>query len=357
MNNNTDIFIGDIERIAESIYRQASVLEGKTLLITGGSGFLGRYITSTISFLDQNYFKRHCRIISIDNNITSSVKDNLPFINNKKFTFIKHNIKNPINLSCKIDYIIHAAGIASPIYYHKYQLETIEVAVVGTKNILELSRSKKVKSLLFFSSSEIYGDPPADCIPTKETYKGIVSSIGPRSCYDESKRLGESLCLAYFNKYRVPVKITRPFNIYGPGMKYDDYRVIPSFIYSALKKRNLIVHAKGVQTRSFCYISDATIGFFQILFSNKKFNVFNIGNEHDEISISRLAKYINQIFNNKLTIRSIKYPKDYPQDEPQRRCPDLTKARVQLGYDPVIDLETGLRRTIEWCINNWNLKK
>lgn len=343
----------DIAQIVDSIADIVKKLEGKTVLVTGGSGFLGKYIVGTIQHLNKNKFKKPCKLISIDNNITSVNSNYYKIPKNDYIIFKKRDVTKPISIKSSIDYIVHAAGIASPIYYQKYPLETINVAVDGTKNLLNLAVQKKVKSFLFFSSSEIYGNPTPDAIPTKETYNGNVSCIGPRSCYDESKRLGETYCMNYFAIYNTPIKIVRPFNIYGPGMRPNDYRVISSFIYNALHKKPLLVHLKGKQTRTFCYISDATVAIFKVLLSEQNGEVYNIGNDEKEIDMNELAHTLNHVFDKKLVINHIPYPKDYPGGEPQRRCPDLHKIKKNLGYKPAVLLKEGLARTYTWCKLNW----
>ncbi|MBI2028428.1 MAG: NAD-dependent epimerase/dehydratase family protein [Candidatus Levybacteria bacterium] len=337
----------DIKRIIQGLGNESLGLSGKTLLISGGAGFLGSYILSTIHELNKKYSKP-CRVISIDNFITGKKRRIVAEIVDRNFIFIEADVTKPINVKEKIDYIIHAAGLASPVYYQKYPLETIESAIFGAKNLLEIARKKSVKSFLYFSSSEIYGDPDPNFIPTPETYRGNVSSIGPRSCYDESKRLGETLCMVYHSLYGISVKIVRPFNIYGPGMLQDDYRVIPTFISQALVKKPLTVHDLGNQTRTFCYISDAIVGFLKVLLSRENGQVYNVGNDDNEISMLGLATIVKKIFNGKVVIQTIKYPKNYPQEEPKRRCPDLTKIKTRLKYRPKVDLEKGLRRVVKW---------
>lgn len=341
----------DIKNIANSLRKNSLVFEGKTILITGGSGFLGKYIIETFLYLNKDILKKPCRIINIDNNITSYKSKSLK--KEKYIQYINHDVARPIRLKEKLDYIIHAAGIASPIYYQKYPLEAISVAVDGTRNMLELARKKKVKAFLFFSSSEIYGDPPREQIPTKETYNGNVSSIGPRACYDESKRLGETLCMTYYNLYKTPVKIVRPFNVFGPNMRSEDYRVIPRFIYNALNKKPIPVYIHGKQTRSFCYIADAVLAFFLVLLKGKNGEVYNVGSDNKEITINELAGIINDLFNKQLNIKNLSYPSDYPQGEPQRRSPDLTKIKRETGYRPLIEFREGLNRTKKWCELNW----
>lgn len=342
----------DLNSIVNSLKQKIHLLEGKTILITGGSGFLGRYLVGTLLYCNKSVFKKPCFIISVDNYITS---DKEIGEKEKNLRRINSDVSKPLHIKQRIDYIIHAAGIASPIYYRRYPLETIDVAVEGTRNLLELMRKKKAASMLFFSTSEIYGDPPASEIPTKETYRGNVSSIGPRACYDESKRLGEALCMSYFELYKTPVKIVRPFNIYGPGMRPNDYRVVPTFVWNALKGRQLPMHSKGQQTRAFCYIADAIVGFFKILLSSENGEVFNVGNDKTEVTVKELAFALNKVFKNKLDFDNVDYPENYPLGEPKRRCPDLTKISYSLKFAPKTNLHKGLKRTVEWCKDKWNL--
>lgn len=351
-----DIVESDLGNIIEEIGNDVRKLEGKTLVISGGSGFLGSYINQTILQLNKTVLKKKCHVISVDNYITGSKTNNfLSVIDDRCFEFLSHDIRLPLLIPDHVDYIIHAAGLASPFYYQKYPLETIEATITGAKNLLDLARLKKVRSFLFFSSSEIYGDPDQKHLPTPETYVGRVSSIGPRSCYDESKRLGETISLVYYRQFGVPIKIVRPFNVYGPGMKSDDYRVIPTFLSHGLNGKDLPVHDKGRQTRTFCYVSDAIVGFFKILLSGKDGEVYNVGNPKPEITMYELAKTINRLMGNRAKIKRINYPSSYPKDDPQRRCPDLTKIKLALNYEPKIGLEDGLERTVAWYRGRYNL--
>lgn len=344
-----------LNTIVNDIKQEAKALEGKTILISGGAGFIGSYINAVLYLLNKTVFKDKCKVISIDNYITGSKKNFLIDIKDKNFHFLDQDIKLPVVTNEKVDYIIHAAGLASPFYYKKYPLETIESAILGAKNLLELARINKPESFLFFSSSEIYGDPDPKFVPTPETYAGHVSSIGPRACYDESKRLTETLCITYHQVYNIPIKIVRPFNIYGPGMRHIDYRVIPTFIYNGLKKKNLPVHDKGTQTRTFCYITDAIVAILKVLISGKKGEVYNIGNDKPEIGMFELAQTITEILDNGAKPRRKMYPHNYPAGEPQRRCPDLTKIKIHLHYEPKVNLQTGLRQTIKWFQQTYNL--
>lgn len=352
----SNVVQGDLEKIVGEIADVAKKLEGRTLLISGGSGFLGSYFNQVISQLNKKVLKKKCRVLSVDNYITGSEEKNfLGEIDNSNIEFIYHDVRLPMFIRENIDYVVHAAGLASPYYYKKYPLETIESAIVGIKNLLELARTKKTKGFLFFSSSEIYGNPDSKYVPTPETYVGNVSSVGPRACYDESKRLGETISMIYHQQFGIPTKIVRPFNVYGPGMKPDDYRVIPTFLYKGLNGENLLVHGTGKQTRTFCYVTDAIIGFFKILLSGKPGEIYNVGNDKPEITMYELAKIIAKTLDNKVKVKTIDYPKSYPAGEPQRRCPDLTKIKTQLGYKPSVDLEKGLERTILWYRSRHNL--
>lgn len=337
----------DIESIAKNIEKECKKLSGKTMLITGGAGFLGNYFISAIDHLNKKVLENPCRIISVDNFITG-VKYRTKEGHN--FKAIKHNVKDPFEVNEKIDFIIHAAGIASPKFYRKYKIETIDVATLGTKNILELAKEKKPESVLFFSSSEVYGDPDPKFVPTPETYVGRVSCTGPRSNYDESKRLGETMCIAYFQEHNIPVKIVRPFNIFGPGMRLDDYRVIPNFVANAMQKKPLPIYGTGNHTRTFCYVTDGIIGFLKVLLSNLDGEVFNVGNDSNEISMENLAKTVAEMFGDDAKIEKTTGPTDaYASADPKRRCPDISKIKAKLGYEPKIGLKTGIKRFVEWA--------
>lgn len=333
----------DIEKIIKFTKNFKKKFEGKNILITGGNGFLGKYFTE--------YFRRLNKEIQKPINLT--VYD-ISFDKNKykkNIKLIKKNVAKPFKSNEKYDFIIHAAGIASPFYYRKNPIETVEVTIDGIKNCLELAKKNDAK-LIYFSSSEIYGDPHKDYVPTNENYNGNVSSMGPRACYDESKRLGETMCWIYSNYYKVNTNIIRPFNIYGPGMKQDDYRIFPNFASNSLNKKKLNVYGKGSQTRTYCYISDAIEGFLRVIALGKPGEAYNIGNDKPEISIIKVLKLFKKM-NKKLSFKRINYPKAYPADEPQRRCPDLSKARKQLNYYPKMKIDYGLKLFYNWAKDNY----
>lgn len=342
------LFQEDVKTIAEGIYDHAQLLSGKTVLISGGAGFLGRYFLGVFKYLNENVLVEPCRVISVDNYITGQQEDSTT--RDKHIMNVWGDVTYPLPVREDVNFIIHAAGLASPVYYMQYPLETIESAVTGVKNLLELARKNpKLEGFVFFSSSEIYGDPDPKSVPTPENYYGNVSSIGPRACYDESKRLGETICSIYHQKYNIPVKMIRPFNVFGPGMGHNDRRVVPMFAYQALNGQSLPVHGDGHQTRTFCYITDAMIGFLRVLLDGQPGEAYNIGNEKNEISMRNLANMFTELVGDSVQYQTIPYPATYPAGEPQRRCPDLTKANQHLGYVPKVQLREGLGRFIDWA--------
>ena len=340
----------DIDKILIGLKHHYKDIAGKNFLIAGAGGFLGPYISLIIEKINQISSKKS-KILALDNFINESNKKE--FRNFKNVKLRKCDIINKINFPDKFDYIINAAGIASPFYYRKYPLQTLDVAITGTRNLLELAKKNSSK-FTFFSSSEIYGNPDNKNVPTSESYRGNVATSGPRACYDESKRLGETLCYIYNKEYKVHTNCIRPFNVYGPGMKKNDYRVLPNFAQQIKKGQKLNIYGSGKQTRTYCYIVDAIIGFFKVFVKGKSGEIYNIGNNKPEISVLDLTKIICEIFKgDKIKYSLIKYPSSYPSDEPQRRCPDLSKARKDLNYHPIINIKEGLEKYLNWSKINY----
>jgi UDP-glucuronate decarboxylase len=342
----------DIDEISDRLGGELEVLSGKTVLITGAAGFLGRYFVSVLQKFNSSN-SNPVSIIALDNHVTSAhvLKNSSPRLD-PNIEWIYGDASIGTLLPNKFDYVLHAAGIASPEHYRAKPLETIDVAVTVTKSLLEISRKCEAR-MLFFSSSEIYGDPIAGEVPTNEDYRGNVSSRGPRACYDESKRLGETLCWIYENYFGTHVSVVRPFNVYGPGMMPGDFRVMPNFATSIFRGQSLKVYGHGKQTRTFCYITDAIVGFLKVLLTAERPNVYNVGNPNPEISILDLANNIKKVLNQDFEVDIIPYPKTYPEDEPNRRCPDITRISEQLDYVPLVSLEEGIRRFFGWSQVNY----
>lgn len=349
----TDFLLrSDVNEIAASLGEDlVSAFEGKRILITGGRGFLGRYFTDVLLRMNRDLEasgRRACEVVALDNMITAGAAGEGVTVG-RELAFVRHDIIKPFYPERKVDFIIHAAGIASPYYYRKYPLETLEVATTGLKNVLELARENPSSRLCFFSSSEIYGDPDQKHVPTAESYRGNVSCLGPRACYDESKRLGETLVRIYHEQHGVKGTIIRPFNVYGPGMQKTDYRVLPNFGSRIMEDKPLQIYGTGDQTRTFCYVTDAIRGFLRVLAFGVPGEPYNVGNPSPEISMRDLALRIGSVLGRQVNFDIVEYPDSYPADEPNRRCPDITKARTQVGFEPTVGLDDGLRRFFGWA--------
>lgn len=313
-----------------------------TVLVAGGAGFIGSHLCEAL-LQDQH------TVLAIDNFITGS-KRNLTFLeNNPTFSFLEHDIIQPLNhqaLLDRIDYIFHLASPASPnkkspSSYINHPLETLHVNSFGTDNLLSLAKEKGAK-FLYISSSEIYGDPAIS--PQPESYFGNVNPNGIRSVYDEGKRFGEAITMAYHRKFDVDVRIIRIFNTYGPRMLPDDGRVVSNFIVQALQEEPLTIYGDGLQTRSFCYVSDMVDGLKKAMFTEKtNGEVFNVGNP-DERSVKELATIIKEITGSQSEIVF----EELPEDDPKRRKPDITKAKTLLGFEPTVSLEKGIAETVAY---------
>ncbi|MDD4834067.1 MAG: NAD-dependent epimerase/dehydratase family protein [Lutispora sp.] len=353
----SSVIYKDLESVYADTKESISTSGGNTWLITGGGGFIGSYFLDFIDYCNNKVLDIPDKVICIDNYKTGSLSRIKHLMNNDNFRFIDKDISKPIEINEDIDYIVHAASIASPAYYRKYPIETVEANVWGLKNLLDIAKIKNIKSMLFLSTSEIYGNPDPNNIPTSETYNGNVSCIGSRACYDESKRLGETLCINYWKEYGIPIKIVRPFNVYGPGLRIDDKRVIPDFFNGALKSSKIEIYSDGNPTRSFCYISDAISGFIKVLMSNFNGEVFNIGNDEAELTMYQLAEKIAGIVGKVIVDYSKSNEKEYLLDNPQRRCPDLSKAKTLINYAPHINIEEGLKKLLESYKVTYNFDK
>jgi UDP-glucuronate decarboxylase len=359
-----DVIEADLNYICDHLKEEFAAMSGKQLLITGGAGFLGYYLVQSVLHWNAIHPSQPPISLTIYENFIRGIPDWLTNLkDNPNLTLVKHDITNPLPADMgSFQFIIHAASIASPTFYRKYPIETMDANVNGLRYLLEYCRQQKeagtpVEGFLFYSTSEIYGDPtPAD-IPTPETYRGNVSCTGPRACYDESKRYGETLCVNFAQQYDLPIKTARPFNNYGPGLKITDRRVLPDFVRDVLNGRDIVMLSDGAPTRTFCYIADAIVGYYKILAKGHAGEAYNIGVETPEISMAELAERVVALgkelwgYEGKV-VRQASADKDYLVDNPNRRCPIIDKAREHLGYDPSITIDEGLKRALVWYQDN-----
>jgi dTDP-glucose 4,6-dehydratase len=339
----------DAARILELHSDRLDALRGATVLISGASGFLCSYLVDVLAAWNATRGGSKIHIVAVDNFIAAA-PDRLAHLSDlPTVDFIKHDVTRPLSPQRKIDYVIHGASIASPIFYRRFPLETIDANVNGTVRMLELAREQSARSVLQLSSSEIYGDPDPKFIPTSEDYRGNVSCTGPRACYDESKRLGETLCADYFRLHGTPVKVVRPFNVYGPGQRLDDQRIVPDLVRAALAGGPLRLFSDGRPTRSFCYIRDFIAGLLLIMLSSENGEAFNVGTD-EEISIAQAATTVAEVAGNRTPLAveyTVSPDANYLTDNPNRRCPDLAKVRSRIGWSSEVMFREGITRTIE----------
>lgn len=305
---------------------------GQRAVITGGAGFLGSHLCEAL-------LKRRLEVIALDNLITGNMDNIAHLFGNPGFSFIKHDVTNFIYVPGEVHYIFHFASPASPIDYLTYPIQTLKVGALGTHKTLGLAKAKKATFILA-STSEVYGDPQVH--PQKENYWGHVNPIGPRGVYDEAKRFAEAMTMAYHRYHGLDIRIVRIFNTYGPRMRPDDGRVVPTFIHQALKGEPLSVYGKGDQTRSFCYVDDLVDGILRIA-ETPHHEPINLGNPQ-EMSILDLAKLILELIPTRSTLSF----KPLPQDDPKVRQPDIAKARELTGWEPKTPLKEGLIKTIQY---------
>lgn len=300
-------------------------------LVTGGAGFLG-------SHLCEYLLQKGHDVIAMDNLLTGSIT-NIEHLHGARFQFIKHDVSEYIYISGKLDYVLHFASPASPADYLQFPIQTMKVGAMGTHKALGLAKDKGA-TFLIASTSEVYGDPLEH--PQREDYWGHVNPVGPRGVYDEAKRFAEAMTMAYHRAHGVNTKIVRIFNTYGPRMRPNDGRAIPTFIPQALRNEPITVFGDGSQTRSFCYVADLVEGIYRLLLSNEHDPV-NIGNPH-EMTIREMAEAVIRATDSNSKI----VEKPLPVDDPKIRQPDITRARTLLGWAPQVDLEQGLIKTVAW---------
>jgi UDP-glucuronate decarboxylase len=351
------ILSSDLEAIHKALGNKRARVADATILITGCAGFLGFYLV--------NYLVRYAgdlglhKVIGLDNFMLARPVwlDDLAKTHSDRLTLHNFDIARD-DLAAIPDagsarFVVHMASIASPTFYRQYPLETIDGNIWGLRRLLDFYRGKtELEGLLFFSSSEIYGDPDPTHIPTAEDYRGNVACVGPRACYDESKRFGETLCHIFATKYGMPITVARPFNNYGPGMRLEDRRLPADLARCVIEKRDIVLYSDGSPTRTFCYIADAITGYLLTLL-HRQFDAFNIGIEKPEITVAQLAEIYraagHDIMGYEGSVRrEVSSDADYLGHNPQRRCPDIGKAREKLGYNPRVTVEEGVHRYLNF---------
>ena len=302
------------------------------IVITGGSGFVGSYLCEKL--INDGH-----EIIVVDNLLTGSTENINHLMHNENFSFIEHDVQNHIEIENKVDYVLHFASAASPKAYTEHPVNTLKAGSVGTINTLGLAKKHDAEYLLA-STSEVYGDPLIS--PQTEEYWGNVNPNGERSMYDEAKRFAEAAVATYSRSYDLKTKIVRIFNTYGPRMQLNDGRVVTNFIVQALKNENITIYGDGLQTRSFSYVEDTVAGIISLM-NSSEYDVFNIGNPN-EMTVGQLAEKIVELTDSTSEIKYL----ELPNDDPKQRKPDITKAKTKLNWEPKVNLEDGLTKTIKW---------
>ncbi len=349
------ILKGDIEHTFNSLNSQEKEkFNDSTVLITGCGGFIGYYMMHFFYAKAETLGIK--KIIALDNFMLGYPAwmekfNSNPIFSIQKFDIIKDKIQE-VQDADKANLIIHMASVASPMFYRQYPIETLDANIWGLRSLLDYYVDKQIKGFLFFSSSELYGDPDPAHVPTSEDYYGYVCATGPRACYDESKRFGETMCMLFAQKYNMPIGVVRPFNNYGPGMRINDKRVPADFALAVKEGRDIEILSNGSPTRTFCYIADSVAGYLKILLHGT-YDYFNIGIAHPEISISQLAEiYVKagkDVFDYKGSVKyAVSQDKEYLTNNPQRRCPNINKAKTLLGYNPTILVEEGVSRFLQF---------
>jgi UDP-glucuronate decarboxylase len=359
-----DVVRSDLESILDGAAAEFERMSGKNLLVTGGAGFLGYYVVqSLVAWNEREAHRERIRVTVVDSYARGVPEWLARYSPPDGMRLVEHDVRDPLPPDLgDFDFVVHAAGIASPTYYRKHPIETMDANVTGLRLLLDRAlegdkRGATAQGFLFFSSSEIYGDPPPEQIPTPETYRGNVSCTGPRACYDESKRYGETLCVNFARHHGLSVSVVRPFNNYGPGLKITDRRAISDLARDVFAGRDITLLSDGSATRTFCYAADAVIGYFRALVRGRPGEAYNIGAPEPEISIrevaERIAAHARELFDYQgEVVHRTSSESDYLVDNPTRRCPDIAKARDELGYRPAVLLDEGLERTLLWYDEN-----
>jgi nucleoside-diphosphate-sugar epimerase len=320
---------------------------GATVLVTGAAGFLPAYMVETLLALNESRSQKPAKVIGLVRSVKRARDRFRAYEGRDDLSLIEQNVSQPMKDFGAIDYIVHAASQASPKFFRDDPVGTISANADGTSQLLQLAHQRQVKSLLYFSSAEVYGSTPAR-VPTRETDYGPVDCLQVRSCYAESKRLGETLCVAWHEQFGVNATIVRPFHTYGPRMRLDDGRVFADFVNDIVQRRSIVLKSAGTASRAFCYLADATRGFFTVLLRGQRGQAYNIGNDQAESTINDLADLLVELFPER-GLSVVRKPRNaddpYLPSAAERTCPDVTLAQ-SLGWQPTTTLTEGFRRTV-----------
>jgi UDP-glucuronate decarboxylase len=344
----------DVSSTIEMLKPHAKAFEGKKILCTGTSGFLGKWVVRTISMLNKEILDNPCKLIAVDLN-RPDIEERLEIGDDENISFISHNLSNRFEgfLEGNLDYVIHMAGIASPYHYKLRPLETIDVALEGSRGMLDIAKKYNAR-YLFCSSSEVY--QTADINPTPETYIGAIPSNTSRSCYDVSKLMGETLAHVYADQFSLNTGVVRIFNSMGPGLDERDHRILPRIASAIIRKKKLTVFKNHtLPSRTYCPVANTVAGIFLALINGKCNEIYNIGLDTPELTVVELIEKIENILNLKIDWELVAAPDVYI-DEPLRRCPDISKAKLEIGYNPIVQLDEGLKIFFEWAFLNYPLK-
>jgi UDP-glucuronate decarboxylase len=320
----------------------------KTVLVSGASGFLPAYMIETLLYLNDKH-SLNIKIIGLVRNIERANCRFKKYISHSDLVLLEQDVSKPFTYNEKIDFIIHAASQASPKYYGQDPVGTLLANVLGTYHLLELAKINKIEDFLYFSSGEVYGENNENQIPLSETMYGYIDPLNTRACYAESKRMGENMLVSYAHQFNVPVKIVRPFHTYGPGLRLDDGRVFSDFIADIIHNRDIMLLGDGSAVRAFCYLVDATIGFFTVLLKGENAQAYNIGNPSCAMSVLELATRLATHFKEKniiVNLRKRENQSGYLTSQIISNIPDITKA-IDIGWQPSISIEEGFSRTVE----------
>jgi UDP-glucuronate decarboxylase len=349
-----EIIKKDIQEIILSVGDSFLKLADKTILITGANGMIPAYFVDTILALNNGILKKTpVKLICIGIEKREQCERIKHAFDQPFVEYVEQDVGKKFSLPKNIDFIIHAASKASPKFYLADPIGTIDANVNGTRQLLDYCVENKVESFLFFSSGEIYGNPENENVPTKENYLGKSDWLAKRSCYTESKRFSETLCINFYYQFNIPVKIVRPVHVYGPGLRLNDGRVMADFFKDALLGNDINILSDGLASRAFCYISDATTAFWKVLLEGQSGQAYNVGNDKEDTSIKDLAFIISNLFDNKSTVKVLKSENTYHISEsPSRSCPCIDKLRRDFNYELQVPLEDGILRLKRWYLQN-----